>query len=133
MPVVRKKSNLLVKALIGASIMLAVTAASLLAVGAVISIQDDPLSLVGPGALATVVISSMISALIITGMNTEGQFAVCALSGILFLGVILLLGLFISGGSMGGGVILNLLIYIAILLLIPLLTSRKKKRGARRY
>ena len=134
MPATQKsKSNLFIKALIGAGIMLLVTAISVILVGAVISMHDDPLSAIGIGSIATVIISSSVSAVIISRTNAEGGLFLSMLSGLLFIGIALLVGLFISGGKMGGGVILNMLIYLALSLVVSfLLSGKKKRRGYRR-
>ena len=127
----KKTSNPFIRSLIGASLMLAVTAVSVILTGAVISMQDDPLSLIGIGSLASIILSSLVSAVIVSKTAAEGKLSVCMLSGILFVCLLLLLGLFTSGGGIDGGVILNALIYLAILFLVSAISSGRKKRVRR--
>lgn len=127
----KKTSNPFIRSLIGASLMLAVTAVSVILTGAVISMQDDPLSLIGIGSLASIILSSLVSAVIVSKTAAEGRISVCMLSGILFVCLLLLLGLFTSGGGIDGGVILNALIYLAILFLVSAISSGRKKRVRR--
>ena len=133
MPQAKLKGNIFVRSLVGAAIMLATMLASIIAISAVVGMQDDPLAAIGIASLASVIVSASVGALVVSMLAGESRIAVCLLSGILFIGVMLISGLIISGGAIGGGVILNALIYMGILVLVSLLSSRKKRRRTHRH
>jgi hypothetical protein len=129
----RNDHSIFKRTLIGGAVILVITLISMLAVGAVALLTEDPLSFIGKGAIITVVISSSLSGVILSRLSGGAGIGSTMLSGILFISFILIIGLIISGGGIGGGAVFNSLIYLATLLVSAFLSSHKRGKRKRKH
>lgn len=123
--------NLFMRALIGAGVMLIAFIVICAVASLIILSTDDPLAVIGIGSVIALLLSAVASGIIIAIRQREAAVLVSLLSSILFTMMLLIVGLAVSGGKIGGGIILNCFSYIALSLLSAFLASRKKDRHKR--
>ena len=122
------KSSILKGTLISLGVMLLVTAILTLAISAVVMMQSDPLSLIGIAAIAVISLSAVVSGVITVKSIKESRIFVITLSGLIFTAILIILALFVSGGKIGVGVIINAAIHLSLFLLTSRLCARERKR-----
>jgi putative membrane protein (TIGR04086 family) len=89
---------------------------------------EDPISFLGAGSLASLLISGAISAFITAKYKGEGGFLSSLFSSLIFSLVIFSAALIIGKGKLGIGLLMNILCYLLISVLSAKLATRKAKR-----
>ena len=89
---------------------------------------EDPISFLGAGSLASLLISGAISAFITAKYKGEGGFLSSLFSSLIFSLVIFSAALIIGKGKLGIGLLMNILCYLLISVLFAKLATRKAKR-----
>ena len=89
---------------------------------------EDPISFIGVGSLASLLISGAISAFITAKYKGEGGFLSSLFSSLIFSLVIFSAALIIGKGKLGIGLLMNILCYLLISVLSAKLATRKAKR-----
>lgn len=92
----------------------------------------DPTSLTGPVSLASLMISGIISSLLITRLPEGGGILTAVLSALLFVLVLLVIGLAMTGGKLPIRCPINYLCYLALCTLTAYALSKIPERRRRR-
>lgn len=127
---IRKKEWTLLRTVIFGVILspLVIFALSFIA-ALILSATKDPLAYFGIAGLVTLLLSSVVSATIITRVKGEGGMPAALISAAIVSLVLIVVGLIASAGKLSGGVVINCLSYIGASCVASFLfRSRGKKR-----
>ncbi len=114
--------------LIGAAICLTMLIPVSLTLAIISSFMNDPTSATGILALISSIVSAALSGIIIARIAKEGRLPISALSSLIAVAVMIIIGLVWKGGIRSAGVFLNHAAYIGVTVLCAYFCKAKQKR-----
>ena len=130
-----KKSNIsgLGKLFIGAGIAVASLLLFTILFGAAALLFEDVSAVIPAFAMATVIVSSIVSGGIVTRKVSEGNVSLSFLSSMMASLLFMLIGAIISGGALPFSVFLNFLIFVGAFTLSAYLLRKRERFGGGRF